>query len=62
MKTYRVEVREVWVQAYEVEAETAAEAVATIKRGTTNPLDHDFQFSHHLPTETWNVEEKQTPP
>lgn len=62
MKTYRVEVREVWVQAYEVEAETAAEAVAKIKGGTAQPLENDFQYSHHLPTETWNVEEKQSPP
>lgn len=60
MPKYRVFVREVWTQAYEVEdAPTGASAVDKVARSApgVRELSDLHEWSHQLSPETWTYEE-----
>ena len=56
MAKRRVIVREVWLQAYDVEAETDEEAIDLVKGGTVYSAEDGFEFSHQMSSEYWTVE------
>jgi len=62
MKTYRVEVREVWVQAFLVEANSPEDAVMRMFKGEGDCLDNptdaeNFSYSHTLDSDQWTIKE-----
>ena len=46
MPTYEVDMREIWVQTYEVEADSPEEAFALAMAGNGDPLDDRLEYSH----------------
>jgi len=56
MPKFNVYVREVHVQKFEVEAESAGEAVAKISEGDGDIVDNALEYSHCLDKNTWEVE------
>lgn len=57
MKTYRVFVKEVWVQAFDIEAESKEEAIKLITEGDGDIVQDELDYSHSLDPDTWTVEE-----
>lgn len=41
---YRVEVEELWIQAYSVEADSPEEAKKMVANGEGEPIDNDFEY------------------
>jgi len=58
---YRVEVREVHVQAYVVEANSKVEAKIKVEGGGGEIDEAHFVYSHTLDPDTWTVEEEKNP-
>lgn len=56
MAKYIVYVREVWVQAYAIEADSLEEASQGVEDGLGDVLNGDYEYSHQLDPETWTVE------
>ena len=59
---YRVLVREVWVHAVYVEADSKEEAIemaADIGNRETGEEEHNLEYSHTLSKETWTVDEEE---
>ena len=50
-------VREVWVQAYDVDADSKEEAIKKIAEGDGNVVEWELDYSHMLDPETWEAEE-----
>jgi len=57
MKIYRVFVKEVWVQAFDIEAESKEEAIKLITEGDGDIVQDELDYSHSLDPDTWTVEE-----
>ena len=58
MKKYLITTREVWTQAYEVEALSPAQAKEQVKKHCEiYLLDNTLEYSHSLNEDTWTVEE-----
>ena len=57
-KKFIVEVREVHVQPFKVEADSKAEAIETVKEGGGEIIENAFKYSHTLDSEYWTAEEK----
>jgi hypothetical protein len=60
MKNYRVWVKEVWVQAYDIEAPSKNEARLRIEETlgmSAEPAEDSFEYSHRLDAKEWKVEE-----
>lgn len=55
MKTYRVNVREVWIQPIEIEAKTKKRAIEKVEEGEGICLDSMLEYSYTLETDTWDV-------
>ena len=58
---YIVEVREVHIQPYEVEADSPEQAIQNVKDGEEDKIamiESGFEYSHTLDSEFWTVEEK----
>lgn len=55
MAKYLVTVREVYTQAYEVEAENKQDALGKALDGEA--IDGSFEWSHNLPQDVWTIEE-----
>ena len=60
MPEYIVQMKEVWVQAVKITAQTKEEAIDLVAEGQGEFIESDkgFEFSHTLPKEEWNVEKK----
>jgi calcineurin-like phosphoesterase len=58
LKKYRVLVREVWIQEFEVEATSEVDAKDRVVDGRATIVDGSLEFSHSLDQETWTVEEE----
>lgn len=54
-KKYLVEVREVWVQMVEIEAEYENEAIQKVSQGQGEQLEGCFEYSHTLDPEYWTI-------
>lgn len=52
---YIVTVREVWVEAYEVEAESEDEAKELVVKDDCMAIEDSFEFSHVQSRDTWDV-------
>jgi len=52
-----VSIREVHIQAVEIEADTKEEAVEKVKEGEGEYLEDGLDYSHTLDSEFWTVEE-----
>lgn len=50
-------VREVWVQAYNVEADSIENAIEKVGNGDCDIIEWELDYSHSLEPETWEVEE-----
>ena len=50
-----VEKKEVWIQSVAIEAESTEDALTMIAKGEGEILEDQFQYSHMLGVETWNV-------
>ena len=59
MLKFIVEVREVHIQGYEIEAETEEQAKDLIREGNGDLIDGHFEYSHTLDSEFWTVEKKE---
>lgn len=58
MKTFFVDVHEVWIQKFVVEAEDKNEALQKILDGEGKAIDDCLEYSHTLDNSgAWNVEE-----
>lgn len=57
MPTFKVFIREVWVQEYEVEASSEKEAITKVSRGLGDMVEGSLEYSHALDTDTWTAEE-----
>lgn len=57
MKTFVLAVREVWVQLFEIEAESKEDAKTRVHRGEGTAVDNSLEYSHTLDPETWTVDE-----
>ena len=55
MKTFAVEVKEVWSQVYHVEANTPEEAIRRVAEGQGKIQEQEFEFSDTLDSEYWQV-------
>lgn len=57
MPEFTVYVREVWVQAVEIEAPTKTDAIEMVEAGEGESNDN-FEYSHTLDSDTWEVEQE----
>jgi len=53
---YIVNAKEIWVQGYEVEADSMEEAIEKVKDGEANVAEELFEYSHTLGADVWGVE------
>ena len=60
MKRYAVLVREIWIQVYETDADSAEDAIARVQRDEVDPADGLIEYGHRLPPNTWTVEAVDT--
>jgi hypothetical protein len=61
MASFTVQVREVHIAFYHVEASTGEEALAIAANDLNDErieYDSGLEFSHHLPSTTWTVEDE----
>jgi len=58
MPKFIVEVREVWVQPVEIEAETEEEAIKRVA-DAEGDWDGQAEYSHTLDPETWTIHKKE---
>lgn len=56
-KSFIVNVREVYIQPYKVEAETNEEAIRIVADGGGDLMEDCLEYSHTLDPDTWTVEE-----
>lgn len=59
-KKFAVSVKEVWVQVYEVDANTPEEAIQKTVSGEAKVSDGRIEYSHQLDTSTWSAEEEKS--
>lgn len=57
-KRFIVEVREVHVQPYEVEANSKEQAIEVVKEGGGEIIENALEYSHTLDSEYWTVSKK----
>lgn len=57
MKKFTVQVREVHIQPYEIEAKDEQEAIAIVQAGGGEIIEGGFEYSHTLDSGDWTVEE-----
>jgi hypothetical protein len=55
LRTYKVCVREVWVQEVEVKALTPENALKKVIEGEGEYIEDALEYSHSLEPETWTV-------
>lgn len=56
-KTFIVNVREVHIQPFRVEAETRQEAIEIVADGGGDLMEGCLEYSHTLDPDTWTVDE-----
>ena len=52
-----VEVREVWIQPVEMEAESEEKAIERVREGEGKSIEDGFEYSHTLSVDKWTVHE-----
>lgn len=57
MSYYIVRVKEIWEQAYTVEATSKEDAIEKVKHGEAELQEDAFEYSDTMPSEQWKVEE-----
>lgn len=58
-KKFDVLVREVWVQVYEIEADSQEEAIQRTWKGEATLADGRIEYSHRMKPEEWTAEEQK---
>lgn len=55
--TFYVNVREVWIQSYRVEADSKLEAIMKVESGSEEAfVTGSIEFSHRLNSNTWTAD------
>jgi len=56
METYYVNIREVWIQPVEIEADSPEEALAMVSNGGGLYVDNGLEYSDTLDNDKWSVD------